>query len=497
MYHIRYNMGCEADLWAKEWLEKKRDNGETGLTVEKRGNIHIVRRQRLVTDADTGRRRKESEYLGALSEDGTVRDPRPRRDRIEVEAVTDEGTSRVLAKAAEGLLDPLSEAFPSDHPEIIELAFARCLDRGELNRAGTAWKKMDDVLGLKPNISPKSLSDVLGRIGRSRASQDMFFDLIGGDDRTFAVDLSVIFSRAKGATLCKKGYNRFRLSTTHVNLVMVCGLESGMPQYMNVVPGNMKEGCAETMLEELDIDEGTILVLDRGYCGDPFLRKVRENGLEYVVAAKRNSRAYDIARTEKERIFRWERSVVSYGKAQTGDGQWAYRFENMTQRNDELLDLLIAVENGRKKELNVDKAGNFLILSSLDVEPRTIYRMYKTRCAIEERFDTAKNCLSADRTYMQDDEHITGHLFVSFVSLMIWMRISEWIDSAGMSGRMTVKDVLDTYSVMKKVTVKGVTVTQIVPKDVAESDRMLDLYLFTEKRIPKKRGRKPKDPHID
>jgi hypothetical protein len=40
----------------------------------------------------------------------------------------------------EPLLAPLKFAFPNDYPEMIELAFARCLGRGELNKAGRCWK---------------------------------------------------------------------------------------------------------------------------------------------------------------------------------------------------------------------------------------------------------------------------------------------------------------------------------------------------------------------
>ena len=156
-----------------------------------------------------------------------------------------------------------------------------------------------------------------------------------------------------------------------------------------------------------------------------------------------------------------------------------------------MISVTIAVENERKKELNVDKAGNFLILSSLDAKPRTIYHMYKTRCAIEDVRYRQELYIHGQNVYAGRRAHdgVSVHIFHG----------SDGIDEdLGMDrfGRMTVKDVLDTYSVMKKVTVKDVTVTQTVLKNVAESDKILDLHLFTKKRIPKKQGRKPKNPHI-
>jgi hypothetical protein len=478
-------MPYEPDGWAKDWLDGQRKNGKNGLTVEKRGGSHIVRSQKLVNDGN-GKRRKESEYLGVLTPDGTIREPRPRMDRAIVADIRDTGSARVLAHASEMILPGLRKAFKYDYKEIIELAFARCLDRGELKNAGKCWKRLDDVLGLRPNTSPKSLSETLARIGNSRGSQDMFFETIRDEDNEIAVDMSVIFSQARGASLSKKGYNRFRMSSRQVSLVLTCGLAGGRPQYMNVIPGNVKEGSVVNMLDEFDMPEGTILVMDRAYCITKFLKEIKKKGLEYIVAAKRNSKAYRDVNVGND-MFVWRRSAVRYGKAECGDG-WAYRFESLTQRNDELVDGLLAEENGRGRGPNVDKAGNFMILSSMDMDPKEVYRIYKTRCTIEERFDVAKNVLSADKMYMHDDEHILGHLFVTFVSLHIWMDIADMIDKADLSGSYSVRDILDTYSVMKAITANGLKIEQTVPKDVREMDEKLGLYLFTEPAVRKRGG---------
>ncbi|KQM11275.1 hypothetical protein AOA80_08920 [Methanomassiliicoccales archaeon RumEn M1] len=46
------------------------------------------------------------------------------------------------------------------------------------------------------------------------------------------------------------------------------------------------------------------------------------------------------------------------------------------------------------------------MLASRPIAPEEVYGIYKKRCKIENRFDEAKNCLSADRMHMADDEHI-------------------------------------------------------------------------------------------
>lgn len=490
-------MGCEPDQWAKDWLEEQRRQGKTGLTVEKRGEMHIVKWATTKWDSETKKRRKISEYRGVLHPDGTLAEPRPQRSRVEAAQIVDSGNVRLLSRYVGNILPTLKFAFPNDYPEIIELAVTRILGRGELSKAGRCWNRLEDVLGLRPNTSPKSLSDTLERVGLARGSQDLFFSRMEKEDSEMAVDMSVIFSKARGATMLKTGYNRFKLSCPQFNLLMCCGLASGRPRYMRVVPGNMKEGCAVTMVDEFDIEEGTLLVMDRGYHDKKLLSSIREEGLDYLVAVKRNSKLYSMTDTE-EGIFRWRESAVRYGHSPVSDGEWAYRFENLDHRNDELVDTLRAQELGRKRDLKLDKAGNFVMVSSREMDPRDVYRLYKSRCSVEEFFDSAKNVLNADRMYMRDDAHVMGHLFITFVAGLIRFKIARLIDEADLASSFTPEDVLDVYATMKIVT-GDADIRQIVPKDVRDLDARLGVFLYSTPEdkdrllgIKRKRGRKPK-----
>ena len=65
-------MSTEPEQWAKDWLAEQRSQGRTGLTVERRGNSHIVRWATTWWDSVAKKRHKESVYCGVLSEDGTI-----------------------------------------------------------------------------------------------------------------------------------------------------------------------------------------------------------------------------------------------------------------------------------------------------------------------------------------------------------------------------------------------------------------------------------------
>ena len=119
-----------------------------------------------------------------------------------------------------------------------------------------------------------------------------------------------------------------------------------------------------------------MLVMDRGYHDRKLLAAIRDEGLDYLVAVKRNSKVYGKTDTE-EGIFRWKDSAVRYGHTCVSDAEWAYRFENLDHRNDELVDALRAQELGRQCDLKLDKAGNFVMVSSREMDPRDVYRIYK------------------------------------------------------------------------------------------------------------------------
>ena len=138
------------------------------------------------------------------------------------------------------------------------------------------------------------------------------------------------------------------------------------------------------------------------------------------------------------------------------------------------------------------------MVSSREMDPRDVYRMYKTRCEIENFFDTAKNVLSADRTFMRDDAHVMGHMFVTFVASVIRHELVRLIDEADLASSYSPEDVLDVYATMKVLT-GDMEIRQVVPKDVRDLDARLGLFMYSTQDdrdrllgIKKKRGRKPK-----
>ena len=47
----------------------------------------------------------------------------------------------------------------------------------------------------------------------------------------------------------------------------------------------------------------------------------------------------------------------------------------------------------------------------------------KSRVNVEQAFDTFKNVIEADRTYMRDDKQVDGWLFINFMAMQLYYKI--------------------------------------------------------------------------
>jgi hypothetical protein len=464
------------DPWAKKWLDARREAGEKCLSVEKREDgHHYVRKSTTRWDAGEKKVKKVSgEYLGRLQPDGTLI-KRPARKRCAVRTVKVRGTALLLRKASEGILDPLRGAFPNAWKELVALAWTRLAYTGTLKRAGEEWNRLDDVMGLGASVGKDALSDALHEAGADRAAMVRFFAALPpGGGRLVAADLSVCFSRAKGACLVKKGYNRFRLDYPQFKIVLLCDPVSGKPLDMRMIGGNERECAILDTVREQKLG-GATLVLDRGFFSGSLMDSLSEAGIDYVVPARRNSALYgEVPLTDAH--FAWRGRAIRCGKARSGDA-WLYRFEDLSMRSDELAGLM---SDAGKGEFAGSRAGNIVMRSSLDAEPEAVYGMYKQRESVEKCFDAGKNALSADRTFMRDDDGVRGHLLVTFLAMRIRSEISCWLKDAGLSSKRSPEDVVFAYSSVYSVRSPDMDLEYQVPPDVRKLDSQLGINLFSD-----------------
>ena len=126
----------------------------------------------------------------------------------------------------------------------------------------------------------------------------------------------------------------------------------------------------------------------------------------------------------------------------------------------------------------MEKAGKILLVSNVDLAPEDVFLMYKKRDTVEKHYDTYKSILEADKLYLQDNESLFGHLFISFLSLYGYVKIQNCIRKADLTSKYSPRDLLEQFRKVYVVDLDGQMILTEVPKKIGEIEKKLNLELF-------------------
>ncbi len=70
---------------------------------------------------------------------------------------------------------------------------------------------------------------------------------------------------------------------------------------------------------------------------------------------------------------------------------------------------------------------------------------------VETVFDTYKNLLDADRTYMHSDKSMQGWMFINHISLLMYYAIFKKLKEADLLSKVSVNDILLRLSKISKL----------------------------------------------
>ena len=472
------------EQWVKEWLKEQRDQDVKCLEVKMQGKSHYVYHSTTYWDEALKKPRKTSKYLGKLDPDkGLIKSGgRHRIHPFDLRNITEYGNSMLL-HAMLGDLKPLLKAgFPDCWAEICAIAMVRVTGNVPLKRIKDAWEKFYNAENINPHLNPKNLSRVMREVGVNRVGQDVIFNELADLSKQLVYDLTSVFSRAMNISQAEKGYNKDKIQVPQINLALLCSVDTGLPTMIRSLPGSVKD--IKTLyhsLDELDLDlGGKILVLDRGFFSDDVVEFLDGKNISYILPTKRNSRFYN-TRIHLNGHFYYHERLIRCGKREC-DNFFLYLFEDQELMLEERKTLYKKLDEKRidKKELTarMKKAGKILILSDMDVEGHEIYELYKKRETVEKMFDTYKTVLNADKIYLQDDESVFGHVFISFLSLYIHCKLEQLLRKAELNRKLTPIDLLFKYGKVYHVDLGENSMISEVPKKVWDLEERLGLNIF-------------------
>ena len=467
--------------WVNNWLTKQRELGEKGLEVKKFSNGYYVYRSTTYWDKELKKRRKKSVYIGKLDiNKGLIESKKTVISNKRVRSIWEYGNSALLNFAMQDLVPLLQTAFGEMWEEVYALALTRITGYVPLKRANLAWEKLYPISGITPSMSPRSLSKMLKKVGINRKGQNLVFKGLSSEDKHLVYDLSAIFTRSEAINFAEKGYNKEHFHIPQVNFALFCTANDNLPTMVRILPGSVRDIKSLALsIQEIGVENKT-LILDRGFYSQGSIKTLNEHKLNFIIPTKRNSTLYNEQISLSDHFFYHER-LIKCGKEKHG-GNILYLFEDSEMKKEEEYTLYKWYDenkiNSGMFNKSLEKAGKILLVSNVDLTPEDVFLMYKKRDTVEKHYDTYKNMLEADKLYLQDNESLFGHLFISFLSLYGYVKIQNCIKKADLTSKYSSRDLIEQFRKVYIMDLDGQMILTEVPKKIEEMEKKLNLKLF-------------------
>ncbi len=459
-----------------EWVMKFKVKG---THVQKKGDVYYLyrvhsrwnkekKRAQLITD----------EYLGRITPEGLV-EPKyksimKRYDQI---SVKEYGASSLLMYLSEDIRKSLKDNFP-EWREIFVFACMRLIHNTPIKNLEFLYQNSYLSEVMEVSTYPKHIGEMLRNIGMDRKSIINFLKTFLSKSRYLAVDLTSVISLSEGVISAMLGHDSSESNLPIVQLLLLFNLEDKEPSYYRVLSGSITSVMSiSSTMEESGISN-VVLIGDTGFYSSGNIENLEEKGIHYILPLKSNSKliSYDI---EMRHFFLYEDRPVWYtmlpGKRNI------YIFQDSSLRAEEEKDFLRR-EEGKRGAVSRFRAierrmGKIAVITDLKVSGEVIYDMLKTRVDIEQAYDTLKNTIHADRTYVRDDYQMQGWMFVNFIALMLHYRIYNLLRKRDLLKHYSPRDVIEHLERISRLRIEDEWKYSEIPKKSRKIMDELELHI--------------------
>ena len=363
----------------------------------------------------------------------------------------------------------LQNYFPDIWREIIVLTYTRLIHQSPIKNIQFWYEgcflseHFSDMV-----MTDKKSSTLLKEIGlqRERAVSYMRSFIKGGD--YILADGTHLISHSQNMTIAKDGYNSSQTHDPQVNLMFLFSAKLKLPVFYRILPGNIRDVKSfKLTIEESGLDD-VVIIADKGFYSDKNVLSLDSEQLKYIIPLRRNSCLVSYTNIEKPRkkgfdgYFRFQDRFI-----------WHYTLHNIPKKNvvlfyDEQMHLMEETDYLNRIETHPhdysirdfhQKQSSFgtlaIINNVIEKSSEEIYKYYKSRQAIETLFDTMKNILQADASYMQNETALYGWMFINYLALQWYYYGYNLLSEKKLISKYSVRDLLLHLAEIRKVKINN------------------------------------------
>jgi transposase len=455
-----------------KWATKHRSPG-TELRLF--GNKYYLYEVTSRWNPEKGRAQKiTGKLLGRITkEDGLIpsekrilQDKVQKGTEIRNVSVKEYGASYYLQNEGKLMIDTLESIFPGHGRIIFAAAFLRLMYQSPIKNMGIYANEsfIGDFAGKR--IDDKVISNLLRDIGSNRVPLVEYMKkFLKGKDQVL-IDMTHMITYSQMMQTPKKGFKKPMDYRPQVNLIYIYSFSQRMPSFYRLIPGNIKEVKAFALsLKESGLTDA-IVIGDKGFYSKRNINELKKEKLQYIIPLRRSSSLIDYSPIDipekkgMQGFFEFEKRFIWY-YCYKSDKNKIITFLDEQLKLSEQSDYLqrikaekegYTLENFRNKQ---HAFGTLTMIYNAQYNNEDIYSAYKSRANIETMFDTGKNILQMDCSYMQNEHAMEGWMFIHHIALQLYYKIYNTLLHSKLLPKYSVADMLLLLSLIRKVKINN------------------------------------------
>jgi hypothetical protein len=437
--------------------------------------------------------------LGVISQQegfipkGQSKKGRPAKEKeVKNISIKEFGASNFLQQIGSDIKAELQKCFPTQWQSLFALALNRLIYQSPLKNCEFLFEEsfVSEEL-TEAKLDKNSCTQLLQVVGGNREKISEFLRQFVKGAEHIVFDTSHITSHSNKTKMAQRGYNSARDYDPQVNLFYMFSVDRQEPSYYRLFPGNIHGVSAlKNCLEESEI-KNCIAIGDKGFCSENNIDLLEKAGLTYILPLKRNSVWIDYTRLEKRLYqeafdghFMYQDRPIFYTCLEEKDNKQVIIFTDKS--------LALEEEKSYLRQLNMEKDGYSMatyqdkqikfgtiamITNCKDKTASKVYEAYKTRMEVETVFDSYKNLLEADRTYMQSDKSMEGWAFINHLATMLYYRVFNLLKTHDLLKSTSPSDLLLKLARINKIKINKCWILAEINSKTAKLIHKLNIHV--------------------
>ena len=422
-----------------EWVSKYKEKGKT-IKV-KNSNYYLYESKCIYDKTRPNKHYTKDIYLGSITENSGFIPAKKYSNIVKAENIYTKiyGHYSLFKNIGEDIRERLVKYFGETFGnQIFVIAIIRAIENTPYSQIEDVFEESYYSVKFKNmNMSKSTLSNLLKELSKYKKNINNFMkediekdDIIIFDGTNFLCG---------GATISYKGYGykHGHNYVSQINELYAYSVRNRKPVYYKLLEGSVSD---KATLKDVLRDSGiknAISLIDKGFNSDDNINSLLENKNKYIMPLRCDSKLVpdeilkDATRAKAKELFILNKETITGYETKDDTDRICIYFNSTiaSVEETEFVDKMNRKIKGYEKEKYQkakERFGIYVIKTNIDdFSLEKIYNYYSSRTEIEYMFDTIKNTLGYDKSYMHSDEAIESWAFINHISIMLTQRVYD------------------------------------------------------------------------